>query len=125
MKCTKWSPALRTLIVDDKKNNLQLVPLHEHFTNPEEKSIDRFMCHFIAGLSDLEPKSPLQLWFRLVKQCEATIYMLHPYQQNPHLSTYKHTEGFFNYNTTLMAPPGIKKLVYKTPKQQKRGLNMD
>ena len=53
--------ALRTIIVDDNKNTLKLVPLHDHRTNPAEKMIDTVKCHFISGLSILDPKFPLHL----------------------------------------------------------------
>ena len=41
------SAALKFLIVDINKNKLQLVPPHDHRTNPAEKSIDTFKCRFI------------------------------------------------------------------------------
>ena len=39
----------------------QLSPPYEHRTNPAEKAIDTFKCHFIAGLSSLDPAFPLHL----------------------------------------------------------------
>ena len=45
-----------------KKNRLELVPPHDHRTNPAEKCIDTFKCHLISGLSAMDPNFPLQIW---------------------------------------------------------------
>ena len=111
--------ALRDLIVNENKNKLELVPPHDHRTNPAEKCIDNFKCHLIAGLSALDPKFPLHLWCRLLPQCEDTLNMLRTSCQHSHMSSYTHMNGPFDYNVTSIAPPGLKTLIYETPEQQK------
>ena len=38
---------------------------------------------------------------------------------HPHMSSFTHMNGPFNYNATPITPPGIKKCVYETPQQRK------
>ena len=38
---------------------------------------------------------------------------------HPHMSTFNHLEGMFDYNATPMAPPGIKVLIFNTPTQRR------
>ena len=113
------STAMRKLIVENNQNKLQLVPPHDHRTNPAEKAIDTFKCHFISGLCSVDPNFPLHLWCRLVQDCQDTLNMLRPSRLHPHMSAHNHLEGIFDYNATPMAPPGIKTLVYKTPTQRR------
>ena len=53
-ECTQ---ALRDIIVNVNKNKLQLVPPYDHRTNPAEKCIDTFKCHFISGINAMDPFS--------------------------------------------------------------------
>ena len=57
---------IKDIIVDQHKNKLELVPPHDHRTNPAEKFIDTFKCHFISGLSAMDPNFPLHLWCRIL-----------------------------------------------------------
>ena len=57
---------LKDIIVDQHKNKLELVPPHDHRTNPFEKCIDTFKCHFISGLSAMDPNFLLHLWCRIL-----------------------------------------------------------
>ena len=113
------SENLKHLITETHKCSLQLVPPHDHRTNPAEKAIGTFKDHFISGLSSLDPQFPLHLWCRLLDQAEKTLAMLRPSNLHPHLSAYTHVHGVFDYNKTPMAPPGLKTLVYETPKQRR------
>ena len=96
-----------------------MVPPHDHRTNPAEKAIDTFKCHFISRLCSLDPLFPLHLWCRLLRDCEHTLNMLRSSRLHPHMSSYNHLEGIFNYSTTPIAPPGLKTLVYETPTQRR------
>ena len=107
--------ALRNIIVEDNKNKLELVPPHDYRTNPAKKCIDTFKCHFISGLSAMDPNIPVNLWCRLLPQCQGILNMLRTSYQHPHISAYTHVDWIFDYNTTPMAPSGIKALVYETP----------
>ena len=113
------SPAMMHLIVEEHQQKLQLVPSHDHKTNLAEKVIDTFKCHFIAGLCSLDPLFPLHLWCRLLQDCEDTLNMLRSSRLHPQMSSYNHLEGIIDYNTTPIAPPGLKTLVYETPTQRR------
>lgn len=98
------------------KNNIsyQLVPPHDHRSNPAEKAIGTWKDHFIAGLSSADTEFPLHLWDCLVKQATTTLNLLCRSNTNPQLSAKAHMNGAFDYNKTLMAPPGTKVLVHET-----------
>ena len=110
--------ALKDIIVDKHKNKLELVPPHDHRTNPEEKCIDTFKCHFIYGLSAMDPNFPLHLWCRIIPQCQDTLNMLRTSCLHPHISSFIHMNSPFNCNAMPRAPPGIRTLVYETPQQR-------
>lgn len=111
--------ALRDIIVDVNDNKLELVPPHDHRTNPAEKCIDTFKCHLISGLSAMDSNFPLHLWCRLLPQCQDTLNMLRTSRLHPHLSAFTHQNGQFDYNAHPIAPPGLRTLVYETPQQRK------
>ena len=115
-ECTQ---ELKDIIFDQQKNKLELVLPHDHRTNPSEKCIDIFKCHFISGLSATDPNFPLHLWCRILPQCQDTLNMLRTSRLHPHMSSFTHMNGPFDYNATPIAPPGIKTLVYETPQQHK------
>jgi hypothetical protein len=50
----------------------QLVPPHCHRRNAAERAIRTFKEHFVAGISSVDPSSPLSLWDRLLPQAEST-----------------------------------------------------
>ena len=104
--------ALKEIIVDKHKNKLELVPPHDHRTNPAEKCIDTFKCHFISGLSDMDPNFSLHLWCCILLQCQDTLNMLRTSRLHPHMSSFTHMNVPFDYNIMPMAPPGIRALVY-------------
>ena len=45
--------------------------------------------------------------------------MLRTSRLHPHMSSFTHMKGLFDYNATPIAPPGIKTIVYETPQQRK------
>ena len=111
--------ALKKIIVDKHKNKLELVPPHDHRTNPAEKCINTFKYHFIFELSVMDPNFPLHLWCRILPQCQDTLNMLRTSRLHPHMSSFTHMNGPFDYKATPMAPPGIRTLVYETPQKSK------
>ena len=110
---------LKDTIVHQHKNTLELVPPHDHHTNPFEKCIYTLKCHLISGLSSMDPNFPLHLWCRILPQCQDTLNMLRTSRLQPHMSSFTHMNGPFDYNATPIAPPGIKTLFYETPQQRK------
>ena len=67
----------------------------------------------------MDPNFPLHLWCRILRQCQDTLDMLRTSRLYPHISSFTHINGPFDYNATPMAPPGIRTLVYETPQQLK------
>jgi len=55
---------------------INLVPPHNHRTNPAEHSIDVFKTHFLALLSSADPAFPMHLWCRLVPHAVITLNLL-------------------------------------------------
>ena len=94
---------------------LQLAPPNMHRTNAAEKAIDIWKCHFIAGLSSVDPDFPMHLWCRLIQQATTTLNLLRPARINTRLSAEAQLNGNFDYNRTPLAPPGTKVLVHETP----------
>jgi hypothetical protein len=94
---------------------LQLAPPHMHRTNSAEKAIDIWKCHFIAGLSSVDPDFPMHLWCRLIEQATTTLNLLRPSRINHRLSAQAQLHGAFDYNRTPLAPPGSKVLIHETP----------
>ena len=99
---------LKDIIVDKHKNKLELVPPHDHRTNPDEKCIDTFKCHLISELNAMDSNFPLHLLCRILPQCQDTLNMLRTSRLHTNMSSFTHTNGPFNYNATPIAPPGIK-----------------
>ena len=98
---------------------LQLFPPNDHRTNQAEKAIDTWKCHFLAGLSGVDPNFPLHHWCRLLPQATQTLNLLRRSRINPRLSAEAQLNGEFDYNRTPMAPPGTKVLIHETPQQRR------
>ena len=93
----------------------QLAPPNLHFTNADERAIQSFKDHLVAGLSSCDPKFPLHLWDWLLPQETLTLNMLRPSRINLRLSDDAHLNGIFDFNHTPLAPPGTKVLVFESP----------
>lgn len=57
----------------------------------------------------------MYLWCRLLPQCTPTLNLLQPSQFNPQLSAKVQLNSAFDFNYTLLAPPGKKVIVHKKP----------
>ena len=97
----------------------QLVPPHIHQRNSAERAIQTFKNHFIAGLASTDPNFPLSNWCRLLPQAELTLNLLRPSRLNPKLSAYAQLDGTFDFNRTLLAPPGTQVIVHEKPTQRR------
>jgi hypothetical protein len=93
----------------------QLAPPNMHRTNAAEKAINTWKCHFIAGLSSVDPDFPMHLWCRLIPQATTTLNLLRASCINPRLSAEAQLNGAFNFNRTPLAPPGTRVLIHETP----------
>ena len=113
--CDNKCPTAFKKFLRSEQVQLQLVPPYDHQTNPAEKAIDTWKSHFISRLASLPPTFPMHLWCRLIPHATMTLNMLRPSHLNPRLSAYAQIEGAFDYNSTPLAPPGCKAIMYEKP----------
>jgi len=102
----------------DNSIALQYVAPHQHRANCAERAIRTFKNHFIAMLSVTDPEFPLDQWDLLLQQAEMTVNMLRGSNVNPYISAYQQLHGEFNFESTPLAPPGIKVLVHEKSAQR-------
>ena len=93
----------------------QLTPAKMHRRNITERAIQTFKNNFITILAGTHSTFSKNEWDRLLPQAELTLNLLRTSRINPNLSAEKQLNGTFNYNSTPLAPPGIKVLSYKMP----------
>ena len=85
-----------------------LVPPSSHRTNNAERKIHTFKNKFIAGLCILDAYFQLQLWYRMIQQATISINITRQSRLHPHLLSYTHIYGQFDYNLAPLSPPGKK-----------------
>jgi hypothetical protein len=61
---------------------------------------------------------PIRLWDRLLRQAEITLNLMQTSRVNPNVSAQEAINGPFDFNKTLLAPPGCKVLIHEKPSQQ-------
>ena len=105
------SQALKELI-NKEHIKYQLAPPGNKRKNNAERAIQTYKNHFIAGLATVHPEFPLSLWDQLIEQGEISLNLMRRSRQHPHLSSYEHLRGFFDYNATPLVPPGQKAVVH-------------
>jgi hypothetical protein len=98
--------------IRSKAINIQLVPPHNHQENASKRAIATFREHSIAALTTVDMICPLQLWDKFLLQVKLTLNMLHFSLRNPMKSANQEVYGRFDFNTTPLAPPGTKALIY-------------
>eukprot|EP00957_Ditylum_brightwellii_P075069 5704068-Ditylum_brightwellii.AAC.1 len=94
--------------ISKEKIKLQLTPLHVHRTNAAEWAIQTFKDHFIAGICNVHPQFPLQLWDRLIPQACMTLNMIRSSRLNPRISAETQLNSMHDFNSMPLAPPGTK-----------------
>ena len=102
----------------DQDIDFQLAPPHIHRRNAAERAIRTFKNHLIAGLSSCDPNFPIHLWDKLLPQAELTLNLLRNSRVHPHLSSYQHICGNFDFNRTPLAPPGTKVVLHEKPSKR-------
>ena len=112
-------PALVKQFVMKEKVSYQLVPPNLHRNNAAEKAIVTFKDHFVAILCSCDPYFPMHLWCCLVTQATTTLNLLRKSNINPRLSAESQLNGAFDYNATLLVPPGCKVVIYENPETRK------
>ena len=61
----------------------------------------------------------MHLWFRLAPQAVQTLKLLQDSHINPQISSEAQLNREFDFNKTILAPPGTKVLIHERPAQQK------
>ena len=69
----------------------------------------------MAGLSSVHPRFPMYLWDELLPQSFITLNLLRTSRMCPKIYAYAHLHGTYNFDTTPLAPPGVRALLYKDP----------
>ena len=113
------SDAMKTMIKDEYKMELELVPPGCHRRNAAEVAIRNFKAHFLSILAGTDDDFPPSLWDRLLPQAEITINLLRQSNATPKVSAYAHMSGPFDYNKMPLAPMGCAVQVHE--KTDKRG----
>ena len=90
--------------------------------NEAENAIVTFRDRFLAGMCSVHPNFPMHLWYCLILLATTTLNLLRPLRIKPNLLFEALLNGAFNYNKTLLAPPGTKVLRHETP--EKRGTSV-
>ena len=101
------SEALKSIIQDEYKTQLELVSPGTHHRNAAEVAILNFKAHFLSILAVTAPDFPPSLWYRLLPQSKITINLLRKSNAIPNVSSYAHLSGPLNYNKISLAPMGI------------------
>ena len=88
---------------------------NNHHINAAECAIRTFKNIFLAGLSSVHPKFPMYLWDELLSQAFITLNLLQTSRTCPKISACAHLYGTYNFDTTPLAPPGVRVLLYNDP----------
>ena len=91
------SEALRTIIRDEYKMKLELVPPGTQRRNVAEVAIRNLKAHVLSILAGTAPYFPPSLWDRLLPQAKITINLLQQSNATPNVSAYAHLSGPFKY----------------------------
>ena len=69
----------------------------------------------MAGLSSVDDGFPIHLWDQVLDQAYRTLNILRPTIINLMLSEYNMIWGKFDFNSTLMGPPGYRIIFHDKP----------
>ena len=96
----------------------QLVEPDNHRVNAAKRAIQTFKNHFISGLATVNVMFTLQLWCYLISQAKLILNIIRTSYHDPSKSACEVLKGKFDYNTTPLAPPVTKYLIYEAPTRQ-------
>ena len=113
------SNAMKTIIRDEYKMKLGLVPPGCHRRNAAEVAIWNFKSHFLSLLEGTATSFQPNLRDPLLPQAKVTINLLRQSNATPDVSAYAHLSGLFDYNKMPLAPMGCEAQVHE--KTDKRG----
>ena len=113
------SQAMKSIIKEEYRMEMELVPPGCHRRNAAEVAIRNFKAHFLSVLAGTAEDFPPSLWDRLLPQTEITLNLLRQSNATPTVSAYAHLSGPFDYNKQPLAPMGCAVQVHE--KTDKRG----
>ena len=88
--------ALKTIIQDEYKMQMELVPPSTQHSNISEVAIRNFKARFLSVLAGTAQYFRPSLWDRLLPQAEITINILRQSNETPNVSAYTHLSGTFD-----------------------------
>ena len=100
------STAMKTIIHDEYKMNMELVPLGCYRCNAAEVAIRNFKAHFLSVLAGTAEGFPSSLWDLLLSQTDVTVNLLRQSNAAPNVSSYSHLSRPFDYKKMPLAPMG-------------------
>ena len=113
------STTMKTIIRDEYKMKLEMVPPGCHSCNAVEVDIQNFKARFISVLAGTPEGFPPSLWDQLLPQSEITVNLLRQSNVALKVSAYAHLSGPFKYNKMPLAPMVCEFQLHK--KTDKRG----
>jgi hypothetical protein len=90
----------------------QKVPPDMHRCNKAEQAMQTFKAHFISILAGVDPSFPRNRWDLLLPQAEIMVNLLQQSLLQPDISAWEHFNGPFNFDATLMGPPGCRVIAH-------------
>ena len=99
--------------------DFQLCPQNNHRTNQHEKAIDTWKCHFLPGLSGVDPNFRMHLWYCLLPQTTQTLNLLQCSWINPRISSEDQINRDFYYNQTPMSLLETKVIIPEMQQQRR------
>ena len=91
------SEALKKIIQDEYKMQMELVPLGTNRSNVAEVDIRNFKAYLLSFLVGTSQDFSQSLWDRLLPQSEITINLFRQSNAIPNISAYAHLSGLFVY----------------------------
>ena len=100
------STAMKNIIRDEYKIEMELVPPGFYHCNASEVVIRNFKAHFLSLLAGIAEGLPPSLWDRILSQSKVTVNLLRQYNAAPNVSAYAHLSGPFDYKKIQLSPMG-------------------
>ena len=111
----KVSTYLIAFLKSDENITVQLAPAGWYLRNAAKRAIRTFKNHLIAGLCTAHKHFPLNKWDSLLPQAVISLNILRTSCLNPKLSAHDILNRLYDFNATLMAPPGSMIMVHEKP----------
>ena len=118
----KVSEAMKTIIQDEYKIQIELLPPGTHRRNVAEVAMRNFKAHFLSVLAGIAEYFMPALCDRLLPHSEITINLLHKSNETPNVSAYAHLRVPFDYNKTPLAPMVKSVQVYEKQTKKRMGI---